>query len=419
MTDSTDGSSAPTDRAGPGLEAASGPAPLQGVTVLDLGQIYLGPYASLLMAKAGATVIKIEPLTGEPARRRSDVRGAGFPFCMLNANKRSVSLNLKSDRGRALFLDLARSADVLVENFAPGAMEKLGLGWPVLSAANPRLIYASGSGFGLTGSDRDRLAMDLTVQAAAGVMSVTGYQEGGPLKAGVAFADFISGVHLFGAVAVALFARERTGRGQLVEVAMQDAVVPTLASNLGMMQSNGGKPPPRTGNRHGGLAVAPYNVYACADGHVALICQVEGHWTGLVAAMRRDDLAKDPRFATNAARVANMDDIDAVVSDWTATRTRTELNDLARSFRFLCSPIRDLPEVMRDENMHDRGMLETIDHPELGRVVLPGSPLRFHGSDRLPAVASERLGASNEAVLGELLGLSAEAIDDLRKDGVI
>lgn len=393
--------------------------PLSGLTVLDLGQIYLGPYAGLLLAKAGATVIKVEPVTGEPARRRSDVRGAGFPFCMLNANKRSISINLKSDRGRQLLIDLARKADVLLENFLPGVLDRLGVGWSVLSAANPRLVYASGSGFGLVGPDRDRLAMDLTVQAATGVMSVTGYEDGEPLKSGAAFADFISGVHLYGAIVTALYARERTGKGQLVEVAMQEAVLPTLASNLGMLHSSGGKSAPRTGNRHGGLAVAPYNVYRCRDGHVALICQVEDHWRGLVEAMERPELATDPRFATNAARVANMDDTDAIVGSWARAYTREELNEMAQRFHFLAGSVRDLPEVMHDGAMHERGMLETIDHPELGTVILPNSPLRFHGSARIASEPSERLGASNDEVLGNMLGLGAHELEDLRRGGVI
>ena len=402
-------------------EAAVNPIapPLSGVVVLDLGQIYLGPYTGLLMAKAGATVIKVEPVTGEPARRRADIPGAGLPFCMLNANKRSVSLNLKTPRGRDILLGLVRKADVLIENFSPGTLDRLGIGWPVLNSANPRLVYASGSGFGLSGTDSDRLAMDLTIQAVAGVMSVTGYEEGEPLKSGAAFADFISGVHLFGAIVAALYARERHGHGQLVEVAMQEAVIPTLASNLAMMQNGSGASVPRTGNRHGGLAVAPYNVYRCRDGHVALICQVESHWTGLLQAVGRSDLMGDERFRSNAARVSNMSETDALVSGWAATRTREELNELARRFRFLCSPVRDLREVIADRNLHERGMLETIDHPDLGTVILPGSPIHFHGSDRIDPVASERLGASNEAVLHDMLGIDAEALEVLRKDKVI
>lgn len=401
-------------------ETADRPPPLQGIVVVDLGQIYLGPYASLLMAKAGATVVKVEPVTGEPARRRSDVsRGASLPFCMLNANKRSVTLNLKAARGRELFIDLVRKADVLVENFAPGVMERLGVGWRELQDANPRLVHASGTGYGLSGPCRDQLAMDLTIQAASGAMSVTGFPDGGPLKAGVAFADFISGVHLFGAIMTALFERERSGRGQLVEVAMLEAVVPTLASNLGMLYSSNGLHAPRTGNRHGGLSVAPYNVYRCADGHVALICQLESHWRGLTLAMNRPELAADPRFADNAKRVANMDATDAVVDAWTATRTRGELSRLAAEHKFICSPVRDVREVMSDPHMHERGMLACVDHPEIGAVVLPGSPLRFHGSRQPPSVPSERLGASNREIYVEWLGLTEGEVQRLAEQGVI
>ncbi len=413
------------DAFGAGSAAAPDPArsrdrPLHGLIVLDLGQIYLGPYAALLMAKAGATVIKVEPVTGEPARRRSDVsRGASLPFCMLNANKRCITLNLKSPRGCELFTELVKQADVLVENFAPGVMDRLGVGWSVLRESNPRLVYASGSGFGLSGPDRNQLAMDLTIQAASGAMSVTGFPDGGPLKAGVAFADFISGVHLYGAVVTALFDRERTGNGRLVEVAMLEAVVPTLASNLGMLYSSGGKWAPRTGNRHGGLSVSPYNVYRCADGHVALICQLESHWQGLIAAMNRPELAAHPHFADNARRVANMDETDAMIAAWVATKTRAELADISAKFKFICSPVRELPEVVNDRHMHERGMLEWVDHPEIGNVVLPGSPLRFHGSDPQPALASELLGASNKAIFGGMLGLGDDELRRLSGDGVI
>ncbi len=283
--------------------------PLAGVTVIDLGQVYQGPYATLLMAKAGAEVIKVEPLNGDSTRRRgAPDEGSAFPFGMLNGNKRSVTLNLKSARGCGLLIALVKHGDVLLENFAPGVMDRLGVGWGVLHAANPRLIYASGTGYGLSGPNRDNLAMDLTVQAMSGVMSVTGFPGGPPLKAGPAIADFLSGAHLYGAVMTALYQRSRTGKGRLVEVAMQEAVFPTLASNLGMLHKAQGVVPMRTGNRHGGLSVAPYNVYPAKDGHVAIICVAERHWASLLTAMGRDDLRDDPRFATNSDRARNMDD---------------------------------------------------------------------------------------------------------------
>ena len=229
--------------------------PLAGITVIDLGQIYQGPYATLLMAKAGARIVKVEPPKGEPARLRAAVgMSATFPFAMLNSNKEGVSLNLKHPKGTALLKRMVAEADVLLENFAPGVMDKLGVGWSVLHEINPRLVYASGTGYGLDGPDRDNLAMDLTVQAASGIMSITGFPDGPPVKAGPAIVDFMSGIHLYAAVVTALFERQITGEGRLVEVAMQESVYPALASNLSFLYNRKGEVPPRTGNRHGGLS---------------------------------------------------------------------------------------------------------------------------------------------------------------------
>src|SRR5690348_5480882 len=207
--------------------------PLAGITVLDFGQVYQGPYATLLMAKAGADVIKIEPPQGEPLRRRAPPgKSTTFPIAMLNSNKRAITLNLKHERGRALLFRMVERGDVLLENFAPGVMDRLGVGWEVLHRINPRLVYASGSGYGLTGPDRDNLAMDLTIQAVSGLIAATGFPDGPPVKAGPAVVDFISGIHLYAATMTALFERERTGRGRLVEVAMQEAAYATLTSQL-------------------------------------------------------------------------------------------------------------------------------------------------------------------------------------------
>ncbi|MBN9560923.1 MAG: CoA transferase [Alphaproteobacteria bacterium] len=394
--------------------------PLAGVTVIDLGQIYQGPYATMLMAKAGADVIKVEPPNGEPIRARTKVgRHAALPLAMLNSNKRAVTLNLKTEQGRALLKRMVARADVLLENFAPGVMDRLGIGWDVLQEVNPRLVYASGTGYGLSGPDRDSLAMDLTVQAASGVMSVTGFPDGPPTKAGPAVVDFLGGIHLYAAVLTALYERHFTGRGRLVEVAMQETVYPTLASNLGFAYKTGGEVPPRTGNRHGGLATAPYNVYPAKDGHVAVICVVEAHWTALLDAMERPELKDDPRFVDNAHRVANMADTDALVQSWTERLTRDEVFATARRHRVPCAPVRNLIEVMNDKHMHGRGMLEWIDHPEVGRIVVPNSPLRFHGADRVATLPSPRLGEHNAEIYGGWLGLTDAEIAALREAGTI
>jgi crotonobetainyl-CoA:carnitine CoA-transferase CaiB-like acyl-CoA transferase len=393
--------------------------PLETVTVVDLGQIYNGAYATFLMAMAGARVIKIEPKEGEHLRRRASVGGAALPFAMLNSNKLSATLDLKSTRGLDLLFAMVKRADVLLENFAPGTTSRLGFGWEEVRDVNPRLIYASGSGYGLSGPYRDYPAMDLTVQAMAGVMSITGFEDRPPVKAGPAICDFFGGVHLYGAVMTALYEREKTGVGRLVEVSMQEAVYASLASNLGLYYGSDGQVPLRTGNRHGGLAESPYNVYPTSDGYIAIICVGETHWSSLVQAMERPELNADPRFASLKARVAHMDTVDEIVSEFTRRFTRAALFELLLKHRVPCAPVRDLDEVVHDPHMHARGALAWIDHPDLGHIPVPRSPMRYHGSEPPALVPSRRLGQDNRAVYGDWLGLAGEEIEALERDGVI
>jgi len=393
--------------------------PLAGITVLDFGQIFQGPYATLLMAKAGADVIKIEPPHGEPGRRRAAPgKSTTLPVAMLNANKRAITLNLKSERGRALLCKMVERADVLLENFSPGTMDDLGIGYEVLRTINPRLVYATGSGFGITGPDRDNLAMDFTIQAQSGIMSVTGFPDGPPVKAGPTLVDFMGGIHLYAAVVTALFQRERTGVGQLVEVAMQETVYSSLAASFEYTHRTG-EPPPRTGNRQAGLSTAPYNVYPAADGHVAIHIVTEGHWRNLLKVMGREELTDDPRFRTNADRIAHMDETDAIVSEWTRTLPKMEVFARAKANRVPCAPVRTAPEVMHDSHMHERGMLEDVEHPELGPITVPTTPLRLHGSGKPPVRPSPRIGEHNDEIYGGWLCLSAAELATLRAEGVI
>jgi CoA:oxalate CoA-transferase len=385
--------------------------PLDGVVVIDLSQIYNGPYATFLMAAAGATVIKIEPPGGEPLRRRGVVGGAALPFAMLNGCKQSVVLDLKSDEGKAALKDLVRTADVLVENYAPGTMPRLGLAAETLQALNPRLIYASSSGFGNDGPYRNYPAMDLTIQAMAGVMTTTGYADRPPVKAGPALCDFFAGVHLFGAIATALFERATTGIARRLEVSMQDAVYASLSSSLGMhwgQQGAENPPPPRTGNRHAGLAEAPYNVYPTSDGWIAIICVGDVQWNSFAKVMQQPELASDPRFASLKTRVDAMDAVDAIVGAWTQQRTKQVAFEALMAAGVPCAPVRDLDEVMNDPNMHARGTLQWQNHPELGRIVVQHSPLRFGGVAPRPLEPSRTLGADTAAVLRtRLTGASA------------
>lgn len=385
--------------------------PLDGISVLDLSQIYNGPYATFLMALAGARVIKVEPPGGEPLRRRGAVGGAALPFAMLNGCKESLVLDLKTPQGKAALLDLASTSDVLVENFAPGTMDRLGLGAEVVQAANPRLIYASSSGYGRDGPYAAYPAMDLTVQAMSGAIHVTGFPDGPPVKAGPAIADFFAGIHFYGAIMTALFERERTGVARRLEVAMQDAVYASLSSNLGMHWfAQGNEVPPRTGNRHGGLAECPYNVYPTSDGYVAVMCVGDAHWRALAAVLGRPELGDDPRYATLKNRVTEMEAIDALVGQWTLPQTSAQVFETLMAARLPSAPVRNLDEVMNDPNMHARGTLQRIDHPDFGPLVLMHSPMRYDGVPLRPLEPSRPLGADTEQVLRELTGLSTDEI---------
>ena len=392
--------------------------PLEGVKVLDLGQIYNGPYAGFLMAHAGADVIKVEPLTGEVLRQRG---GGQVPlsFSMLNTNKRGIAIDLKKNEGKKLLLDLAGEADVLLENFAPGAMERLGLGIDLFLESNPGLIYASGSGYGLSGPKKNNLAMDLTVQAIGGIMSINGPETGPPMKAGAAICDFVGGVHLYAGIVTALYEREKTGLGGVVEVAMQEAIYPVLTSNIASLHKNKWKQPARRGNKHPTQGSAPYNVYETTDGYIAIICVKDAHWLNLLKVIAREDLLTDQRFKTQALMDTNEDLVDEIVENWTKTKTKDQAAELLKTNKIPAAPVRNLEEVTQDEHMHERGMLNNINHPTMGDVILPKSPIRFHKTPESELNIEPTIGQHTREVLVEWLQISGEKIDTLIRAGVI
>ncbi|MAZ99582.1 MAG: CoA transferase [Rhodospirillaceae bacterium] len=392
--------------------------PLEGVRVLDLGQIYNGPYAGFLMAHAGADVIKLEPLHGEILRQRG---GGVVPlsFAMLNTNKRGIAINLKDQIGKNILKDLVKKADVLLENFSPDAMDRLGLGSDVLTKINPRLIYASGTGYGLSGPDKNNLAMDLTVQAIGGVMSINGPEDGPPMKTGLAICDFVGGVHLYAGITTALYEREKTGVGRIVEVAMQEAIYPVLTSNIASLHRNNWKQPERRGNKHPTQGSAPYNVYATKDGFIAIICVKDAHWKNLLGILGRSDLKDDPRFATQALRANNEDIIDGLVEGWTKTITKKQAALMLKECWVPAAPVRDLEEVTDDVHMHQRGMLHKVQHPIMGDVVLPTSPIKFHESPDPSIVFEPSIGEHTGQVLRDWLGLDVDTIEHLKYKKVV
>ena len=391
---------------------------LDGITVLEVGQIYNVPYCALLLAYLGAEVIKIEPPGGEPARHRAGGHDA-TPFVMLNSGKLGVSLNLKTPAGRDLFLGLAAGADVVVENYRVGTLDRLGLKYEALSKINPRIIYASGHGFSTKGPYGGLAAMDLTVQAMTGVMSATGFPDQPPVKAGPQIADFMGGVHLFAAILAALLQREKTGRGQRIEVAMQDALLPSLTSNLSAFLDSEGALPERTGNRHGGLALCPYNTYPARDGWVAIFCATDRQWPALCDAIGRRDLIDDPQLQTGPQRACRMEEVDAIVGDWTAARTRAECLEVLGRAGIPAAPVLGMSELVSDQQIQASGVLRTIDHPRRGRVRVWGNPLNLSDSPTAALGPSPGLGEHTREVLRERLGVSEAELDELSAQGVI
>ena len=404
---------------------------LDGVVVLDLGQVYNGPYCTMLLAHLGADIIKIEPFGGEPVRGRETGSHDPHEFRFLNGGKRSLRLDLKKPAGKDIFLRLATKADVVVENFSPGTMDRLGLGYHVLSATNPRLIFASGTGFAPDSPHRGSRAMDLTVQAMTAVMSTTGFPDQEPTKTGPAIADFLGGIHLMAAVTAALYQRSVTGRGQCVEVAMQDAVVPTLASNISGFLNRGALMPERTGNRHGGLAVCPYNSYPTANGSIAILCLTNRHWAALCSVMDRSDLAEDPAFGTGPGRVAEMDKIDHIIAEWTRGQLRDELFERLQRAEVPSAPVMSLAEMLSGSVVGPNGMLRPITteaacdpgmatpNPNVPGGYTFGSPLRMSDSPPAPSTAAPALGAHSDELLVEKLGLTATELADLHSQQAI
>jgi formyl-CoA transferase len=396
----------------------SSPAPLAGLTVLELGQIYNGPYCALLLAHHGAEVIKIEAPQGDVLRRMDrSPGGASYPFLMLNANKRSVRIDLKQARGRDLFLRLAAHADVVVENFAAGVVDRLGVDYASVEARNSRIVYASGSGFGSSGPYVGSPAMDFTIQALAGIMSITGFPDQPPVKCGATFIDMLGAVHLFAGILLALRAREQSGRGQRVEVAMFDAAVPALLSYLAPFYELQ-REMTRSGNRHVVGGATPYNNFPCTDGHVAILCVSDQHWLDLCRVMGRADLAAVERWHDVPGRAAERDVIEAEVARWTAPQQRAAVAGTVAAAGVPSAPVRTISEVGSDPHLFRRGVVRETELPTRGTVKVLGTPIKLGASPEPAITPPPALGQDTDDVLRRVLGLSDEELAELRSAGV-
>jgi len=399
---------------------------LTGVRIVDLTQFEAGPSCTQMLGWLGAEVIKVEPPgKGEQGRRASteDPDLDSVYFMLLNANKKSVTCNLKHEKGRELLRALIREADVFIENFGPGVIERLGFGYEEVRALNPRIIYAQVKGFDAGSSNANLLAFDNIAQAAGGSLSVTGDADGRPLTPGVNVGDTGSGLHCSVGILAALFQRQTTGVGQRIEIIMQEVVI-NFGRILYAAQAIFGKAVPRRGNAHIMGASAPCEVFPCKGGGPNDYCLIytsragNHQWEALLKVIGREDLKSDPRYAAPALRFQNSQEINEVITAWTLQRDKRTCMKLLGDAGVPASAVYDTLELYEDEELRRQGTFVTLDHAVRGDFVMPGCPVRMSGSPNRPT-AAPLLGADNEGVYGGLLGLSAEKLAALKSDKAI
>lgn len=382
---------------------------LEGVRVIDFTQGFAGPFCTMQLADFGAEVIKIErPGCGDSSRFWGPFHdGQSAYFAMANRMKKSVAVDFQGDEGREALLRLIDSADILVESFKPGLMDKLGFGYEAIHARNPRLVYASISGYGQTGPWALRPAYDNVIQAASGVMDMTGFPEDPPVKAGVSIGDSVAALHCTLGLLTAYFYRLRRGIGQQVDVSMLDSLVSLTESPI-LFESLLGIEPSRCGNSDPATLV-PYDVYACRDGYFSAGLAGDAGWDRFCEAMKREDLLEDPRYRDNAARCRNFATLDPELKAFFADKTRAELGKLLTTFGIPNAPVLSVGEIMDHPQSVDRDMVLSIKDDNIGRYEAIGTPMKM---SRTPAVidrGSPRLGADTQSVL-ETAGFSGEEI---------
>lgn len=390
------------------------------ITVLDLTRVLAGPYCTMMLADFGANVIKIEiPGKGDDTRAMGPIKnGASMYYANVNRNKKGVTLNLKAPEGKELFRELVKKADVVVENYRPGVMDKLGLGYDELKKVNPRIIYAAVSGFGCYGPNSQRPGYDIIAQAVGGLMSISGHPGGQPTRVGSAMGDMLGGMNLTIGILMALHARQLTGRGQRVDVALVDSVVASLETGTQRYFASG-KLPELMGNRY--AAAYPYDSFAATDGSFVIACGND-HLFQLLCekVIHRPDLLTDPRFDSNLKRCDNHAALKPEIEKWTSLHTIDEAVKAVNAAGVPAAPINDMRRVTSDDSIANvREMFVPLHHPVIGDMRVNGNPVKL--LDMMPQITrhAPELGQDNEAVYGELLGLDAAALNEYREKHVI
>jgi crotonobetainyl-CoA:carnitine CoA-transferase CaiB-like acyl-CoA transferase len=395
--------------------------PLRGVRVLDLTRVLAGPFCTMNLADLGAEVIKIEvPGRGDDSRNFAPVMPSGDSgyFYSVNRGKRSVTLDLRTEEGAVIFLELAAKSDVVVENFSPGTMDRFKLGYTQLKAANPKIILCSISGFGQTGPKTSAPAYDIVAQALGGTMSITGNRGGEPVRCGVSIGDLSAALYGVIAIVSALRVRDRDGVGNHVDIAMLDCQVAMLEDALARY-SVSGKIPGRLGTRH--PSITPFQQFRAADDYFVMGAGNEDIWRRFCDAIGMPQLKDDPRFLANSDRTAHHQELEAILARVFATRPRDHWLRLLADASVPCAPIANVEEVTRDPHLAARNMILHAEHPTFDGLIVPGSPLKSvaDGDSDIPSTRAPRLGESTDEVLASVLGYDSLRLSELRKRSII
>ena len=393
-------------------------SPLNGIKVLDLTRVLAGPYATMLLGDLGAEVIKIEqPGTGDESRNFGPFKnGFSLYFMSVNRGKQSVTLNLKTERGQAIFKRLLKRTDVLVENFRPGTMEKLGLDYDTLKSEHPSLIYAACSGFGQTGPYAQQGAYDMIIQGMGGIISITGEPDGPPVRVGTSISDITAALFTTIGILSALHHRNQTSRGQFVDVAMLDSLVAVL-ENAVVRYFATGEPPKPLGARH--PAITPFEAFASADGHVIIALGNDTLWAKFCEHVDRGELISDKRFETNADRTENHDQLFPILSEIMSQRTTDDWIDALGEIGVPCGPINAMDKVVTHPQVQAREMITRIAHQVTGEVEVPGVPIKLSETPGSVDAPAPSLGEHTSDVLTDLLKMTPAEVEKLKQDGII
>ncbi len=385
---------------------ANGYGPLNGITVLDLTQFLSGPLATMILADLGADVIKVE----RPDRPKASgpfLNGERIYDLSVQRSKKSITLNLKAKQDQEVLLDLAKKADVLVENFKPGTMERMGLGYERISAVNPKLIFMAVSGFGYTGPYRERGALDMIIQGMSGLMSLTGEPDGPAMRCGTSASDVFAGLYTFGAISAALYDREKTGRGQFIDVAMLDATFSCL-ENAVINTCIFGKNPQRVGNTH--PTSVPFGTFPTSDGEIIITCSRDTAFYNLCRALGREDMMEDPRFLKAEARRQHKAELTEEISKFTRVHSLDECTSILEANGVPNGRINTMTMICADPQIAARDMIVEVEHPVAGKYKMAGSPLKFSNYPNTTYAPAPTLGQHTHEVLKDYLGMTEEEI---------